>query len=342
MKTKSMFTKTAALTAIVVGSAVALGACSTNGGSGDPGSGEEVGGSLQIIGPAAPAMDLIVADFAEKYGIDATFTAVTPATEMNARIEAEQGAGKYLHDIILSTSCSILDHSEWVDPEQPDLENLGNLEDEYAALIPDIGVGVPWQISSYALLVNTDQVPEGAIESWWDVTDDRWSGTTSRNAMTLAGTGINFFEATYQVLGPEFHEELAGQDAAINQRYEVAARQVAQGEYSMYFPFLITYGPEYAGLPVEVVIPEEGAPTLVGWAAKAKNAPNGDNADLFLDYLLTDEAQAHVVETVHKSVTDSEVFHYNGEPVRDLGTPVCGSIRAELLAAAEDIYGRGN
>ncbi|MBO9627444.1 MAG: extracellular solute-binding protein [Microbacterium sp.] len=344
MKMNTFPRRTGAVVAATTASALLLAACA--GGGPSPTSSDEPapagGGQLLIIGPAAPAMELIVKDFAAKTGIDAIFSPVTPATEMNARIEAEQSAGKYLHDIILSTSCGILDHADWLDEEQPELENIGNLEPEYAELIPEIGVGVPWQISSYALLVNTDQVPEGSIESWWDLTDPKWSGTMSRNAMTLAGTGLTFFEASAQVLGRDFHEELAQQQAAINQRYEVAARQVAQGEYSMYFPFLITYAPDYAGLPVQVIIPEEGAPTLVGWAAKAKNAPNGANADLFLDYLLTDEAQQHVVETVHKSVTDNEVFQFNGEPVVDLGSPVCGPARAELDALAEEIYGAGN
>ena len=110
----------------------------------------------------------------------------------------------------------------------------------------------------------------------------------------------------------------------------------------MYFPFLITYAPDFDGLPVKTVIPEEGAPSALYWAAKMKNAPDAKNADLFLNFLLSDAAQKHVVDTVHKSVTGSSEFLLDGEPVKDMGRTQCGDIRAELKTAAEEIYGAGN
>lgn len=299
-------------------------------------------GELFIIGPPANAMDLIIADFEEEYGVDVTYTSITVPTEMYARIDAEQGANKYLHDVFLSTQCSVQENAKWLDTEPADLENIADVIEPYSAAIEDAPYSVPWQVGNYALLVNTDLVPDGSITSWNDINDDRWSGEITRNALTLAGGGQAFFEASYPALGEEFHEKLAAQDAAVNTRYEAAARQVVQGEYAMYFPFLITYAPDFEGLPVKVVIPEEGAPSALYAAAKMKNAPNPENADLFLNFLLSDEAQKHVVDTVHKGVTGSSELLLDGEPVTDMGRSTCGEVRDELKTAAEEIYGAGN
>lgn len=157
-----------------------------------------------------------------------------------------------------------------------------------------------YTINGSCLLINTEKIGDIKVESYADLLNPELKGkiatadcATSSSAFAqltnilLAMGGYESDEAWAYV------EELVKQwDGKVLSGSSAVYKGVAEGEYLVG----LTYEDPCAtlisqGANVQIVYPSEGAVYLPSAAAIVKNAPNLENAKLFMDYLISEECQ---------------------------------------------------
>jgi iron(III) transport system substrate-binding protein len=149
-------------------------------------------------------------------------------------------------------------------------------------------------IITYGILANTQMVkPQDEPKSWADLTNPKWKGKILSDDTRAIGGGYLMFFATRNApsLGVKFHEELAKQNLVFTRDMRDAGRRVARGEYALYMPFIYTDILNLKGLPLKAIIPSEGSPYVLYGNVQMRNAPHPNAARLYMDFVLSEEAQ---------------------------------------------------
>lgn len=210
-------------------------------------------------------------------------------TEVRERIRTEQGSGRVNADVACNgavTTTNMMNEGRFI--EHGPLPALGNLKKPFE----DNGILLPYTANALALLVNSKLVkPEDEPKSWRDLTDPKWSGKILLDEPRVGGVGYVFFAVTYEKLGRSFQEAFAAQKPVIMADPALANRRVALGEFPLYVGFSFQDWKGLKGLPLRVVIPQEGALYSTLNAAIVKGAPHPNAARLFLNFLLEEDAQ---------------------------------------------------
>jgi len=153
-------------------------------------------------------------------------------------------------------------------------------------------------------LVNSRLVkPEDQPKSWSDFLDPKWKDKVLLDEPRTGGVGYVFFAVTYEKYGRQYQEKFAALKPVIVPDPAVAARRLAAGEYPLYVGFAFHEYVTLKGLPVRVVIPEEGGMYSTLNATIPKGAPHPNAARLFLNFMLDDEAQATIGRLGSRSTT---------------------------------------
>jgi iron(III) transport system substrate-binding protein len=140
----------------------------------------------------------------------------------------------------------------------------------------------------FGILVNTESVkPSDEPRSWKD-SSSPLERANPRGRRSSVGSETSSSRRTYGKLGREFHEKLAA--AELHPRPRGPARRPGSTRYS--FPRARGDEKELEGLPLKTVVPSEGAVYVLYQTAIFKNASHPNAARLFMDFLLSDEAQA--------------------------------------------------
>jgi iron(III) transport system substrate-binding protein len=191
---------------------------------------------------------------------------------------------------------------------------------------------MPAMTSHYGILINTGLVkPEDEPKSWKDLADPKWKGKILADDPRAAGGGYMSFFVHHDTpgLGLPFLEAYAAQAPVLTRDQGQSQQRVARGEYAMYTPFILSDHDKLKGLPVKYIIPSEGVTYVVFGHALMKNAPRPNAAKLYLDFVLSDEAQLIWARDGHGSVM-SEIAAKTPEAVRPIAT-------AKLLGAADPL-----
>lgn len=217
-----------------------------------------------------------------------------------------------------------------------DLSKIPNATELYDAAIDPSGRGLAINWGPYGICYRSDLVEE-APTSWKDFWDDQYKGKIAINRMEDTG-GVQFFiqavtqnGGTYENAEPgwEAFKELAGNLKTISVTTANMADMFTTGEISI-APWWSgrAYGLKDDGVPVEFVIPEEGAYACVTELAipKGSNAPNLAHA--FIDMCLDAENQKTLAEIIiygptnkNTVITDEALLErivYGEEQVGDL------------------------
>jgi len=249
--------------------------------------------------------DPIARAFEKKYGIQVNYLAAR-GSEIRERVRAEQAAGRYLGDVLhhaLATTSTWAVEEKAIQPNGG-LPNAAKLKASLKRWASD-----PYQTPiftiNYGFLVNTRLVkPEDEPRRWTDVLDPKWKGKIIADDPRASGGGAVMFRLTYDKFGREFHEKLAAQSPVFGRDYSVSARRVAQGEFPLYLPYILSDYSNVRGLPVKYIVPEEGV-TYGSYAAPIlKNAPHPNAARLLADFYLSDEVQTIYAKEGHGIVID--------------------------------------
>jgi len=244
-------------------------------------------GSVMVYG-AGPVLRALVTQFGKKYGINAQMLDAR-ASETRERVRTEQVTGRVNADVYTSgavTTTNMEREGRFI-PHGP-LPNLSKLQAPFA----DDGTLVPYTANVLTALVNSNLVKPGEEpKSWKDLLDPKWTGKVLLDEPRTGGVGYVFFAVTYEKFGREYQEKFAALKPVIAPNPAVAARRLATGEFPLYVGFAFHEYKELKGLPVRVVLPEEGGMYSTLNAAMVKGGPRPNAARLFLNFMLDDEGQ---------------------------------------------------
>jgi iron(III) transport system substrate-binding protein len=242
--------------------------------------------------------------FEKKYGVSVNYLAAR-GSELRERIRSEQNAGRFLGDVLHHALSSV---STWAEDEK-NLRTLGPIPNAARLKEPFKGLADPFQVPiftiNYGFLVNTRIVkPEDQPKSWMDLLDPKWKGKMIGDDPRAAGGGAVMFRMLHDRFGKDYLEKLAAQKTVMGRDYAVMARRVAQGEFPLYVPYILSDYSNIKGLPVKFIVPEEGVSYGSYSAAVLRNAPHPNAARLLADFYLSDEVQTIYAKEAHGIVVD--------------------------------------
>jgi iron(III) transport system substrate-binding protein len=276
--------------------------------------------------------------FEKEFGIRVD-QVIARASEIVERIRIEQISKRYLGDVYISAPASLPLRKQAGEIQAAmNVPAARNLRDDLYR--DDNGVLV-WY-APYGILTNTKLVKPEEFASWKGLLDPKWQGKILSDDMRIGGAGATMFEATYKAFGREFHEKLAAQKLAITRNNREAERRVATGEYPIYIPQQLPYALALKGLPVKMIIPEEGSSYAIAEFALLTGAPHPNAARLLTQYMLEPESQLLFANAglvpVTKGIADKA-----DEAVRPyLSAKLLGTSTFEnynkMLATAAEIY----
>ncbi len=242
-----------------------------------------------LVGSAAAPV--IAKAFQAKYGIRVEVLEVR-ASELRERVRTESVANRVLADTMWTAAVQTRQFASEDHTIQPfgAVPNLGNVSQDLRDLWQSPDIHVPIFTLRYGLLVNTALVKD-IPKTYADLTDPKWRGKILSDDFRAAGGGNTFFTVTYNNFKASFLEKLAQNNITFTRDARSGERRVAQGEYSIYLPFLLNNLPALQGLPVQPVVLEEGATYTPFSGSLIRGAPRPNAGRLFIDYIISAEAQ---------------------------------------------------
>lgn len=239
----------------------------------------------------APNFVAVTESFQKKYGIKVESLDVR-ASELTERLRSEQAAGRYLADIQMHSANSIETGKTQGILVEPlgKIPNVANIRDDMKKEVT--ADHVPGFLQAYGILVNTGLVkPEDEPKSWKDLADPKWKGKILSDDMRPLGSGGTMFVVFNKTYGQAFNEKLAENKPVFSRDLRNDARRVARGEYPVYIPQMFAFANDLKGLPIKVIVPEEGVPYVSIHFAIMKKAPHPNAAKLFINHFLDMEQQ---------------------------------------------------
>ena len=114
-------------------------------------------------------------------------------------------------------------------------------------------------------------------------------------------------------------------------------RQVARGEYAIYFPQQLPYALALKGLPVRMIAPQEGWVYASANFALLTDAPHPNAARLLANFLLEPESQLAFANAGLIPVTKGIIEKASDEARPFLNTKLLGAGTYELQSSMMDI-----
>ncbi len=256
--------------------------------------------ALSTLGLAAS--DAVGKAFKEKYGLDMEFIAGA-SSEVLARVQKERAAGIYTPDLYLTGAASIilLKNAGFMDSIRP-LIFLPEVKDpklwwaNEISFVDKDGVMLVYQTRAIApFIANTDMVKPGTIKSYRDLLAPRWKGQIVVYDPTIGSVGAAAFQVVWEVMGEDYVRQLGRQELVVTRDGRQQVEWVARGKYPISNTVFSTIQAQFVkeGAPLAVVLPEEGTLTSAsqGTIGFLKNAPHPNAAKVFVNWLLTKDAQ---------------------------------------------------
>jgi len=242
--------------------------------------------------------------FEQRFGIHVD-VADLRGGEARSRMMAEQVANRPVADVSIASDTvrSAPADVAALYVKHPPLPNASRLPAQFA----DDGLLTVTNLILYGLMMNTNLVkPEDMPKSWTDVLDPKWKGKfLSQDPRTGNGTNttLNVLNAKF---GLDFVKRMAEQKMVYTTEINVGERRIAQGEFSGFFGISLRNLLKLDGLPVKGVVPAEGGPFDLNVMALVKGAPHPNAALLFMNFLLSEEAQKTYADNGSVSVTGAK------------------------------------
>jgi iron(III) transport system substrate-binding protein len=271
-------------------------------------------GQLTLMGPAgAEIRRAITEPFQKKYGIQVEYLSGR-ASDFGPRILTERRAGRYLWDIVMGGTTTILESlvpAGAADPIKPALIHPEVADPKYwrdgrfdfsdnAQTYNFVFMATPKVILAY----NKDMVNPDELHSYKDLLSPKWREKIASDDPKTAGSGQATFLFFYMnpELGEPFIRDLAKQDLRFIRDHRQRAEWVAHGKIPlMISPSETVTAPLIKrGLPIGMMRPlKEGTylTASTGSAILMNRAAHPNAAKLYLNWLLSKEGQTAWVDT---------------------------------------------
>jgi iron(III) transport system substrate-binding protein len=239
-------------------------------------------------------VDYFTQEFGKKYGINVT-TVKAGTGELLNRIKAEKSrpGADVLWGGFADTGASAPDlFVPYASPE------LANIE---PAMVDAKGYNTPFAASLMVLMANREQVkPEDAPRKWSDLADPKWKGKIVHADPSKSSSSLAALNTWLMIYGRGDEAWKLVEDMTANMnivlKSSLVFQQVGRGEY----PLGVTY--EEAAFnyvladSADIIYPEDGTLAQPEGLFLVRDSSNPKAAQLFADYLLSEEAQKNLVE----------------------------------------------
>ncbi|WP_082112374.1 ABC transporter substrate-binding protein [Paenibacillus sp. DMB20] len=250
---------------------------------------------VYTAGPAGLA-DNILAGFEAKTGLKVEQFQGTTGKVL-ARLEAEKG--NPVADVVVLASWPSgmsMKNDGWTQ-SYPDAENADKLQESWVDKDRHM---FGYSASALGITYNTDLV-KTPPKDWADFSKPEWKGTVNIPDPSLSGSALDFISGYLNEQGEggwTLFEALKANDIAMAGANQEALDPVVTGAKSAVMAGVdyMAYSAKAKGEPVDIVYPESGTVINPRPAMILKDSPNVVNARLFIDYLLSDEAQGLVAD----------------------------------------------
>ena len=264
-------------------------------------------GTLSICSPNSDGLLSIIPLFEERTGIKVQVESLGTGDCMK-RIASEASQEACTFDLMYGGSLANYEANKDLFQDYVSAEDANLME----AYKNTRGYCTNYTIDGSVLLVNTDMLAELGVEvtGYADLLKPELVGkiasadpASSSSAfcqltnMLLAMGGYESDEAWTYV-----HDLFVGQQVAITSGSSAVYKGVSDGEYAVgltYEEAALKY--IAAGATIDVVYPTEGTAILISPVAMVNGAPNEENAKLFIDYVLSEEAQSQLAAVNRRS-----------------------------------------
>ncbi|MDN6289866.1 MAG: ABC transporter substrate-binding protein [Tetragenococcus koreensis] len=259
--------------------------------SGDEGQSSD---SLVIYSPNSEGLiNATIPAFEEQYGV--TVDLIQAGTgELFTKLESEKESP--VADIIFGGGYSQYSMSEDLFEEYVSDENDNVIEDYQNTT----GLYTPYTLDGSVLIVNPDLVGDMDITSYEDLTNPELKGQISSG--DPANSSSSFAQLTNMLAAKGGYESdeawdyvkdlYTNVDGKISSSSSNVYRAVADGEMAVGLSYEDPVAKLISdGANVEIVYPEEGVVFLPASAAIIKGAQNRENAERFIDFIVSQEIQ---------------------------------------------------
>lgn len=214
--------------------------------------------------------------------------------------------------------------------KSPNAQSIPNLIDSLTLLDPD-GYYTGFSLAAYGIMINTNTLQEYNLSKPLGYKDIATNPSYRDKIImgsplisSIAHGNIELILASYGwIEGWNISIHLASLHDKIEGSTGTATRAVANGEYAAVLT-KNSYWNEYytAGYPVEWIWPEEGTTFYALYVGILKGAKNIENAQLWIDWMLSREGQEAWMELRFETVLRSDIDTPEGIPnIQDLDIP---------------------
>lgn len=288
--------------------------------------------TVYTAGPAN-LIETLAAGFTAETGIEVgVFQATTG--QLMARLEAE--AASPVADVVISasmdTAYDFAAQGLLLDYQSPNAET-----------VPDFLKGENWVVQGISALALAWNPASGTPRptDWTDLTASDYADLVTIPDPAQSGSSYELLAALVDSFGWELIEGLAANQAIVPGANAQALNPVLQGAKAVVFGAVdyIAFNGQRNGESIEVIFPESGTVIAPRPMMILASTQNPDEAQAFIDYVLSDEGQAMVAGV---SLMPSRTDIAADRPlISDLNildvTP--GADRAAILARFGEIFG---
>ena len=217
-------------------------------------------------------------------------------TEVMNKLEAEFAAGDPQPDVLLIANSLVM----------TGLKNDGRLmpypeaptEPYDRAIMDPDGAFVGTKLITTGIVYNTDLVSEPP-QSWADLTDARFADQVIMPSPLYSGAAALHVGTmtAHESFGWEYYEALADNGAIAGRGNGSVLEAVATGQNAVgIIVEFMAFNAKAEGSPVDFVFPSEGVTAITEPAAILSTANNPEAAEVFVDWLLSEDGQRFSAE----------------------------------------------
>lgn len=259
--------------------------------------------SKQLVLYSAQGYDKAVAEaFQKKTGINVKL--VDDSTGMiTAKMEAERSNPHW--DVAWfdgDSTMQAMDNQQMLlhDWTPSDIQNFNDLG---KSLTPSNKSYFPVTVTAAAAIgVNTKLIkPEDYPKDWKDLTDPKFKNQIAMNDPSVSGPTypyvIGMLQSMGDIQGKNFYQNLKANGLKVFPKNDSTLKALLSGQVkAITIQNSALIESKKKGDPVEIIYPSSGVFTLPGVIAIDKNAPNMDAAKQFVEYCLSPEGQAVMID----------------------------------------------